>query len=60
MRPDFSIQAGSRDITEAVRDRLLELSILSSGEIIAWKSKKVCKTRVIQDNLPLARGRNTL
>jgi hypothetical protein len=37
-----------------------ELNNLSSGEIIAWKSKKVCKTRVIQDNLPLARGRNTL
>jgi phage terminase large subunit GpA-like protein len=36
------------------------LMVLSSGEIIAWKSKKVCKTRVIQDNLPLARGRNTL
>ena len=27
MRPEFSIHAGSRDITAAIRDRLLELSI---------------------------------
>jgi phage protein D len=33
MRPDFSIQAGSRDITEAVRDRLLELSITDEAGI---------------------------
>jgi phage protein D len=33
MRPDFSIQAGSRDITAAVRDRLLELSITDEAGI---------------------------
>jgi len=33
MRPDFSIQAGSRDITAAIRDRLLELSITDEAGI---------------------------
>jgi len=33
MRPDFVIQAGSRDITAAIRDRLLELSITDEAGI---------------------------
>lgn len=33
MRPDFSIQAGSRDITQAIRDRLLELSVTDEAGI---------------------------
>ncbi|GHV50910.1 phage late control protein [Deltaproteobacteria bacterium] len=33
MRPVFTIQAGSRDITEAIRDRLLELSITDEAGV---------------------------
>ncbi len=45
MRPDFSIHAGSEDVTQAIKDRLLELSVTDEAGIKSDKLKLVLDDR---------------